>query len=141
MLLMSHIDLEGLSRERVWFLDSGYNNHMSGENNWFSELDHIFRQSVKVNNNSILNVMGKGNIRMKIEEKIMVFTEVFYILDLKNNLISIGQLQEVNLAIVIQHECYITYHDEKGLLMQTTMTANRMFVLLASAPTNASGMT
>jgi hypothetical protein len=51
---------------------------------------------------------------------------------LKNNLLSVGQLQERGLAVLMQsNECRI-YHHTKGLVFQTNMTANRMFVLLSS---------
>lgn len=60
-----------------------------------------------------------------------MITDIYYVLDLKNNLLSIGQLQERGLAIPIQQgECRL-YHLKRGLIMQTWMTANRMFVLAA----------
>lgn len=53
--------------------------------------------------------------------------------ELKNNLLSIGQLQEKGLAILIQHgRCKIS-HQEKGMIIQTEMTANQMFVLIATS--------
>lgn len=141
MLLMAYVETQDSRREAVWFLDSGCSNHMSGDKRWFIELDHTFRHSVKLGNNSKMAVMGKGNIRMQFEGKTQVITEVFYIPDLKNNLLSIGQLQEKNLAILIQGNTCKIYHPIKGLIMQTHMSANRMFVLLASMPINAPGPT
>lgn len=63
---------------------------------------------------------------------------MFFVPELKNNLLSIGQLQERELAILIQHGKLKIYHPEKGLILRTEMTANRMFVLLAdSTPQNS----
>lgn len=62
----------------------------------------------------------------------MTFTEVFYIPDLKTNLLSIGQLQERNLSILIKNGCCSIYHDTEGLIIRTMISANRMFVLMAS---------
>ncbi|WKA06778.1 hypothetical protein VitviT2T_024662 [Vitis vinifera] len=131
MLLMSYVELNQSRKEDVWFLDSGCNNHMCGNKLWFSDLDEEFRQSVKLGNNSKMTVLGKGNIRMQVAGVTQVITDVFYIPELRNNLLSVGQLQEKGVAILIQHgECRV-YHPEKGLIMQTSMSANRMFILPA----------
>ncbi|RVX17651.1 Retrovirus-related Pol polyprotein from transposon TNT 1-94 [Vitis vinifera] len=131
MLLMSYVELNQSSKEDVWFLDSGCSNHMCGNKLWFSDLDEEFRQSVKLGNNSKMTVLGKGNIRMQVAGVTQVITDVFYIPELRNNLLSVGQLQEKGVAILIQHgECRV-YHPEKGLIMQTSMSANRMFILPA----------
>ncbi|KAI5438107.1 hypothetical protein KIW84_024012 [Lathyrus oleraceus] len=114
MLLMSYVIMQGATRDEVWFLDSGCSNHMSGYRKWFIELDQSFRHNVKLGNDSKLVVMGKGKIRMKIDGRVMVITEVFYIPDLKSNLLSIGQLQERNLSILIKNGCCSIYHDVRG---------------------------
>ena len=92
MLLMSYVETHNSKREEVWFLDSGCSNHMSGDKQWFMELDQSFRHSVKLGNDSKMAVMGKGNVRIHVEGKTQVITKVFYIPKLKNNFLSIGQL-------------------------------------------------
>lgn len=47
-------------------------------------------------------------------------------------MLSIGQLQEKGLAILIQQGTCKVYHSRRGLIMQTNMSENRMFYLLAS---------
>ena len=54
---------------------------------------------VKLGNNIRMAVMGKGSIKLQIGEVKQAITDVYYIPDLKNNLLSIGQLQEKGLAI------------------------------------------
>ncbi|KAK0589490.1 hypothetical protein LWI29_015036 [Acer saccharum] len=88
---------------------------------------------VKLGNNSRMTVMGKGNVRLKVNGLTHVVTEVFFVPDLKNNLLSIGQLQEKGLEILIKHGLCRIYHPTKGLLIQTAMSANRMFILLAAS--------
>jgi len=68
---------------------------------------------------------------MKIDGRVMVITEVFYVPKLKSNFLSIGQLQDRNLSILINNGCCSIYHDDKVLIIQTMISANRMFVLLA----------
>ena len=59
---MSYVEMQGATRDEVWFLDSGCSNHMSGDVKWFTEIDKSFQHSVKLGNDSKLAVMGKGKI-------------------------------------------------------------------------------
>ena len=100
---MAYVEEQQISTAEVWFLDSGCSNHMCGKKELFSDLDETFRETVKLGNNSCLTVMGKGNIWIRVNENTQVFTGVFYVPELKSNLLSIGQLQEKRLAILIQN--------------------------------------
>jgi transposase InsO family protein len=77
-------------------------------------------------------VLGKGTIRLQLAGIIQVITDVFYIPELRNNLLSIGQMQERGVAVFIKHGVCKLYHPERGLIVQTTMSANRMFMLHAT---------
>lgn len=138
MLLMSFMDSETTKEKDAWYLDSGCSNHMCGHKLWFSNMDETFRHSVKLGNNLKMGVMGKGNIRLEVDGVIQTVTNVYYVPELKNNLLSVGQLQEKGLTILIQNgECRL-YHPDKGLIMMTKMTENRMFRLSARVVVNTS---
>ena len=62
---------------------------MCANKEWFSDLDKEFQHSVKLGNNSKMAVLGKGNIRLQIAGVTQVITNVFYIPELKNNLLSV----------------------------------------------------
>ena len=131
LLLMAHVDMSSKEEKGVWFLDSGCSNHMTGERGWFTELDESFKHSVRLGNSSRMAVQGKGNIRFEVEGLTQVVTDVYYIPNLTNNLLSIGQLQEKQLTVVIENgECKI-YHHQRGLIVESKMTLNRMFLLYA----------
>ncbi|KAH7550299.1 hypothetical protein JRO89_XS13G0167200 [Xanthoceras sorbifolium] len=66
MMLMSYVEMNEAKREDVWFLDSGCSNHMCGDKTFFYDLNKNFRQMVKLGNNSRMTMMGKGNVRMKV---------------------------------------------------------------------------
>ena len=91
-LLMSFVEPNQSDKEvkDLWFLDSGCSNHMCANKQWFSNLDEEFRQSVKLGNNSALDVLGKGNVRLQIAGVTQIITDVFYVPELRNNLLSIG---------------------------------------------------
>ena len=92
MLLMSYVEINEAKNEDVRFLDFGCSNHMCGDKTLFYDFNESFRQMVKLGNNSKMTVMGKGNVRLKVNGFNHVATEVFYVPELKNNLLSIGQL-------------------------------------------------
>ena len=134
MILMSYVELYEAKREDAWFLDSSYLDHMCGDQAMFNELDERFHHVVKLGNNTIMNVIGKGSVKLLLNGVNHVVSKVYYIPKLRNILLSIGQLQETGLAILIQGGgmCKI-YHPDKGLIIQTNMSAKRMFILLTQS--------
>ncbi|XP_048324615.2 uncharacterized protein LOC125420972 [Ziziphus jujuba] len=98
MLLMAYVDVKEASKEELWFLDVGCSNHMYGKKEFFSRFDESFSISVKLGDNSSMAVIGKGNIQMIVNGIVQVITNIFYVPGLKNNLLSVGQLQEKGFA-------------------------------------------
>nr|XP_027186747.1 uncharacterized protein LOC113784669 [Cicer arietinum] len=119
LVLIAHVEIQGAKMEDLWFLDSGCSNHMSGIKKWFSNLDETFRHSVNLENDARMMVHGNGNIKLKINYLIQIIKDVFYVTDLSNNLLSIRQLQERKLKIVIKDNTCKIYHSTKGLIMDT----------------------
>jgi len=135
---MTHLEDIQAQKEDAWFLDSGYSSHMCGKKELFFGLNENFREIVKLGNNSSMIVKGKGNVRFQLNGISHIITEVFYVPELKNNLLSIGQLQEKGLKILFQRGRCKVYHSEKGLIMEARMSSNRMFILSVKAPSNVS---
>ena len=79
-----------------------------------------------------MDVVGKGIIRMQVNGFTQAISCVYYVPELKNNLLSIGQLQEKGLTILIQHGKCRVYHFEKGLIMQTDMSEKYAFIVSPS---------
>ena len=90
MFLMSYVELYKAKREYAWFLDSGCSNHMCGNQTMFNQLDEKFQHSVKLGNNTKMDVMGKGSVKLLLDGVNHVVVEVYYIPELRNNLLSIG---------------------------------------------------
>jgi hypothetical protein len=129
---MGHNDSNEDFIKEPWYLDSGCSNHMIGTKNCLFDFDDTFRESVKLGNDSKMAVMGKRNVKLNIEGRIHVITDVYYLPGLSNNLLSIGQLQQKGLTIVFKNNRCQLFHDEKGLILTTEMTANRMYIITAS---------
>lgn len=131
MLLMAYVDKVGAKREDLWFLDSGCSNHMCGNKDLFFDFEEVSQQTVKLGNNTRMQVSSRGNIKMEIDNVNFIFGDVFCVPELKNNLLSIGKLQERGLSILIEAGMCKISHPVKGLIIQTKMTSNRMFILVA----------
>jgi hypothetical protein len=83
MLLMAKTECD--DEDQIWFLDSGCSNHMVGNKNWLYDCDETHRDSVKLGDDSKMHVMGKGNLRLRINGRIHVISNVYYIPGLKTN--------------------------------------------------------
>lgn len=127
LLLMSYADIQQEKKEEIWFLDSGCSNHMTGNKEWFFELEENFNRTVKLGNDTRMAVVAKGSIKVQINGIIQVISNIYYIPELKNNLLSTRQLQEKGLTILIRDGTCKVYHSKRGLIMQTNMSGNRMF--------------
>lgn len=128
-LLMTSSEKTENTRKKAWFLDSGCSNHMSGDKDLFSTMDIYFKHSVKLGNDKRMEVVGKGNVRLILNNAAYVISDVYYVPELRNNHLSLGQLQEKKLAILIQKGTCKIYHDERGLLAESKMSTNQMFIL------------
>ena len=72
MLLMAYVNMNKANREDMWFLDSGCSNHMYGKKKYFLDFDRSFRDSVKLGNNSNMEVTRKGNVRLQVNGIILI---------------------------------------------------------------------
>ena len=68
----------------------------------FSSLDTSFTNNVKLGNNHKLMVGGKGVVKIMLKGISYVVNNVYYILELKNNLLSVEQLQERGLDVLFK---------------------------------------
>ncbi|CAM8975585.1 unnamed protein product [Rhodiola kirilowii] len=138
MVLMAYAEKHHVSKNEVWYLDSGCSNHMSGNKHCFYDLDESFRHSVALGNNTRMPVMGRGDVKLIIDGSSHVMTNVYWIPDLQNNLISIGQIQEKGLIVQMKDGACSIYHPEKGLVIHTPMSPNRMYTITAKHATQKS---
>jgi len=129
---MAHADSQLTEDNAIWFLDSGCSNHMTGNKNWFIELDESFRHTIHLGNNTTMSVLGKGSVKFEVEGITHNASDVFFVPELTNNLLSMGQLQEKHLFIIMKKSTCRIYHPQKGKIIDTKMTLNRMFVIYAT---------
>ncbi|KAI5448221.1 hypothetical protein KIW84_015589 [Lathyrus oleraceus] len=86
---------------------------MTGCKDWFFELEEGLNRSVKLGNDTRMSVVGKESVKVQVNGATQVIPEVYYVPELKNNLLSLGQLQERGLAILIRDGTCKVYHPKK----------------------------
>ncbi|XP_076883368.1 uncharacterized protein LOC143532113 [Bidens hawaiensis] len=111
----------------VWYLDNGASNHMTGNRSYFLELNENITGRVKFGDGSFVEIKGKGSILFQGKSCDQdLLTEIYYISELKNNIISLGQATESGCDIRMKHDL-LTMYDENGrLLMKVNRSTNRL---------------
>ena len=105
------------SESNVWYLDNGASNHMTGYKSKFTELNEGIIGLVKIGDGLMLKIEGKGSIifRCKKGEE-RIFHEVYYIPNLRSNIISLGKKSEERNRVVFKGE-FLWVFNEQGKLI------------------------
>lgn len=128
LLMVCYVKEE--TQPNMWYLDTGCSNHMCGDKKTFSDLDESFRNIVKFGENSTVSIMGKGRVTIQTKGKSShTISNVLFVLDLKTDLLSVGQLQEEGYEISIKDGVCQIQDPKLGLIGQVNMMANCMFPL------------
>ena len=87
----------------VWYLDASATHHMTGWREFFSDLDSGVKGSIKFGDASAIEIKGVGSIIFKDKTgEHRLLTGVYYILTLRNSIISIEQLDENGSRVEIE---------------------------------------
>ena len=129
VLMMAYKDIIPDS-DSVWYLDTGASNHMSGHKHLFMEIQEIEDGHVSFGDASKVQVKGRGKIRFSQKDgKEGTIEDVYYVPDMKSNILSMGQLLEKGYSIFMKDR--MLHLKDKGgrLLARVEMAKNRMFKL------------
>ena len=113
-----------VSRFRVY-------NHMSGNIEMFSNLDESVKSKVTLGTDSKVFIMGKGRVDILTKGVKNFMWDVYFVPDLKHNLISIGQLMQKGYNVFFKNDiCTILDKSpSRQLIAKVHMKNNRMFPL------------
>ncbi|KAG7587705.1 GAG-pre-integrase domain [Arabidopsis suecica] len=114
--------------DKAWYLDNGASNHMTGHRAWFCKMNEMVTGKVRFGDDSRIDIKGKGSILFvsKTGER-RILADVYYIPDLKSNIISLGQATEAGCDVRMRDD-YLTLHDRDGnLLVKATRSFNRLY--------------
>lgn len=121
---------DGHRRGKIWFLDTGATNHMTGLVDAFTELDRSITGMVLFADDSVIKIHGCGTIVFVIDVgDHMAFMDVYFIQSLKSSFVSPDQLNENRYDIAIRHGV-VTVRDQRShLLIKITHGPNRLYKL------------
>jgi uncharacterized membrane protein YgcG len=128
-LFMTFTDQDVTGRD-VWYLDSGCSNHMTCYRELFEELDETFKLKVKLGDNKVIQVEGKGTILVSIYNGTRYISDVYYIPELSQNLLSVGQLVQHGYTVKFEKGvCQIVDGESNQVLVEVGMKPNKLFPL------------
>ncbi|TVY47171.1 Retrovirus-related Pol polyprotein from transposon TNT 1-94 [Lachnellula cervina] len=97
-------DYESKFHKTQLILDSGASEHYIYNKDWLLDYKSISNKSIRVANSQSLAVLGKGNIPVKANNNKLIIKDVFYVPDLRANLISTKELINKSWNIIFKKE-------------------------------------
>nr|GEU76696.1 putative pol protein [Tanacetum cinerariifolium] len=97
----------------LWYLDSGYSKHMTGDRSRLMNFVKKFIGTVRFGNDHFGAIMGYGDYMIGNS----VISRVYYVKRLRHNLFSVGQFCDANLKDAFRkHSCYVRDTDGVELI-------------------------
>ena len=116
------------SSTKSWLIDSGCTNHMTYDQELFKELDKTAISKVRIGNGAYLEVKGKGTVAIKGHTDLKLISNVLYVPEINQNLLSVGQLMEKGYKVLFEDSrCLIT--DTQGREVFKVQMEGKSFVL------------
>nr|GEW10599.1 zinc finger, CCHC-type [Tanacetum cinerariifolium] len=116
------------NKDSLWYLDNGASNHMTGIREHFKELNEKVTRKVRFGDASYIEIKGKGSILIECDdEKQRIISHVYYIPDLKSNLLSLRQFTEIGCKVVMEDDELRLYDMDNKIFMKVTRQRNRLY--------------
>lgn len=129
ILLMAQNSIN-IDDDSIWYLDTGASNHMCGLKHLFKEIRQVKDGHVSFGDASKIQVKGQGKILfLQKGGSIGTIEDVYYVPDLKSNILSMGQLMEKGYSVQMKDRV-LQLNDKQGRsVARVEMGKNRMYKL------------
>jgi len=104
---------ESPSGRESWYLDSGCSNHMAKDQSIFKYIDKSVNVKVQLGNGAIVESQGKGNVMVEIKKGTKFIKDVLLVPNLKENLLSIGQMMENGYSLHFEKDTCKIYDNRR----------------------------
>jgi len=101
------------SSSESWLIDSGCTNHMTYDRTLFTDLKPAETAKVRIGNGDYISAKGKGTIAITTNSGTKKISDVLYVPNIDQNLLSVGQLIEKGFKVFFEDWCY-HIHDLAG---------------------------
>ena len=103
---------------------------MCGMKEAFVDIDESYKGKITFGDLSQRPVEGRGRILIKLKNGEQKFiTEVFYVPDMKNNILSLGQFLEKGFEVQMKDKNLKIFDESGAMIASVKMTRNMMFPL------------
>nr|KYP70615.1 Putative transposon Ty5-1 protein YCL075W family [Cajanus cajan] len=92
---------------KAWIIDSGCTNHMNYDRELFKELNKTDISKVETGNGAHLIVKGKGTLFIKSHSGLKLISNVVYVPDINQNLLSVAQLLGKGYKVLFEDKNYV----------------------------------
>jgi predicted aspartyl protease len=92
---------------KSWLIDSGCTSHMTYDKELFKRLDRTAISKVRIGNGAYLTVKGKRTVAIKDNTSLKLISDVLYVPEINQNLLSVGQLLEKGYKVLFEDKFYL----------------------------------
>ena len=104
---------------------------MCGKKKLFVEMEEDVHGNVKFDDSSIVLMKGKKKIMFKLKSSEQEYiSNMYYVPELKSNIVSIGQLLKKGYAIYIEDSILTLKNKNKRIIAKVYMSKNQNFSLI-----------
>ncbi|XP_070662267.1 uncharacterized protein [Malus domestica] len=115
----------------VWYIDSGYSNHMIAHESLLIDIDTSFTRKVKIGNVHIVKAIGRGTLVIETKRGRGYIREVMLVPGLDENLLSVDEMMEHGYFLVFGGTVVDIFDDRTLSNMVTRVEMkNRSFPLI-----------
>jgi len=114
----------------TWLIDSGCTHHMTHDKDMFVKLNKTHSSKVKIENGDYIEVKGIGDIAIDAGSGTKVIFDVLYVLEINQNLLSVGQLLEKGYVVVFKDKTCEVFDTIDTKLMSIKMKGKSFSVNL-----------
>ncbi|KAG8480141.1 hypothetical protein CXB51_024917 [Gossypium anomalum] len=111
-----------------WLVDSGCTHHMVADERLFKELNRSFASKIRIGNGNLIKAKGRGNVVINTKSGNKVISDVLFVPDIDQNLLSVGQLVEKGYSLAFENGSCIV-EDSYGQELVIVVMTNRCFML------------
>ncbi|KAM7516070.1 hypothetical protein LguiA_005653 [Lonicera macranthoides] len=116
------------SSTESWLIDSGCTNHMTYDRELFRELDLTAISKVRIGNGARIAVKGKGTVALEGRTGLKLISDVLYVPEINQNLLSVTQLLEKGYKVLFEDK-HCVIKDTKGIEVFKVQMKGKSFAL------------
>lgn len=128
--------------DHEWCLDSRCTAHMSSEKDIFQNLSKIDK-SLSLANNATTKISGSGKVKLLVDngerDKVLNIDRVFYVSDLRTNLMSVFKITDKGYHILFRENDAIVIDKNEDVVFRADKIGNLYYVRKCKDAANAAG--